>query len=639
MAQLRAKQLKLSNAGDMIVGDTNGNGSILPVSSTEGQALVVTNTGTDSAPAYSLAYDYVAGANVSYSNKTSKLTSTSVQGAIDELQVSISGLTGALVYKGTVDASTPTWTPALDSTVETGTYYQVTTAGNKIPTSVSSSTSYTPKAISLADAGTGYAVGDTVTIANAGTLTITGVTSGAISTYTSALSTTASATDMAGTGVSQTSTSGSGTGATFDITSNEISGSANETVSVGDAVVWNGTYWNVIAHIDTTVSGTAGTITVTGTPDKGYVATIDSTYVGQDSITTLGTITEGTWNGSDIDLAHGGTNTDLSSAADNSIVFKHGTGVEVTTPPSAGSTPAGAITTFTTTVSDTDPVTTDPTSSAVTVTGGKGSGAKASVSYNTIYGVNTVVINNAGSGYKSNDAITIQGLTGTLSVTTVDGKGAITALDASGITGNASNVFSTDPAGTGKVSAGGTGTGATFDVTSTKAWTAKEISVVSDGSGYASGDTLTVSASIGGTATTIGTISVTGVSAGSSGSGTTYLSFDPKTGGFVWANADDITGSAQQTQANTDQFTFVTGTVGAGQTAAGANAIVTLSHLPVVDSLEVFLNGLRLGSSDFTYAVSTTDATKGTIALVDSSMGYSADNNDVIEISYDFIAS
>lgn len=34
---------------------------------------------------------------------------------------------------------------------------------------------------------------------------------------------------------------------------------------------------------------------------------IASTYVGQSSITTLGTITSGTWNGSTVDVAHGGT--------------------------------------------------------------------------------------------------------------------------------------------------------------------------------------------------------------------------------------------------------------------------------------------------------------------------------------------
>ena len=53
------------------------------------------------------------------------------------------------------------------------------------------------------------------------------------------------------------------------------------------------------------VSGTANIITSTGgsTP----VISIAGTYLGQASITTLGTITTGAWNGSTVTIAHGGT--------------------------------------------------------------------------------------------------------------------------------------------------------------------------------------------------------------------------------------------------------------------------------------------------------------------------------------------
>lgn len=62
----------------------------------------------------------------------------------------------------------------------------------------------------------------------------------------------------------------------------------------------------------TSVSGTAGRITSTGgtTP----IIDIDATYIGQASITTLGTITTGTWNGSVIPLAYGGTNANLTAS-------------------------------------------------------------------------------------------------------------------------------------------------------------------------------------------------------------------------------------------------------------------------------------------------------------------------------------
>ena len=67
----------------------------------------------------------------------------------------------------------------------------------------------------------------------------------------------------------------------------------------------------------TSVSGTANRITSTGgtTP----VIDISAAYVGQSSITTLGTITSGIWNGTNIDLAHGGLNASL--VASNGGIF------------------------------------------------------------------------------------------------------------------------------------------------------------------------------------------------------------------------------------------------------------------------------------------------------------------------------
>ncbi len=71
----------------------------------------------------------------------------------------------------------------------------------------------------------------------------------------------------------------------------------------------NGTNWISAAPATsgtvTSVSGTAARITSTGgnTP----IIDIDATYVGQSSITTLGTIVSGTWNGTTIAVANGGT--------------------------------------------------------------------------------------------------------------------------------------------------------------------------------------------------------------------------------------------------------------------------------------------------------------------------------------------
>jgi len=69
----------------------------------------------------------------------------------------------------------------------------------------------------------------------------------------------------------------------------------------------------------TSVSGTANRITSTGgtTP----VIDIAATYVGQTSITTLGTIGTGTWNATNISLAKGGTGVSLSDPGADRLVF------------------------------------------------------------------------------------------------------------------------------------------------------------------------------------------------------------------------------------------------------------------------------------------------------------------------------
>jgi hypothetical protein len=73
------------------------------------------------------------------------------------------------------------------------------------------------------------------------------------------------------------------------------------TFTAGDGLTVDGTEFNVV--------GTADRITVNA--DSVDIA---STYVGQSSITTLGTITTGVWNGTDIAVADGGTG--ASTAAD-----------------------------------------------------------------------------------------------------------------------------------------------------------------------------------------------------------------------------------------------------------------------------------------------------------------------------------
>lgn len=64
---------------------------------------------------------------------------------------------------------------------------------------------------------------------------------------------------------------------------------------------------------------TGNTIDAVGTPDRITVNAdsidIASTYAGQSSITTVGTISSGTWEATDVGIAHGGTNASTESGA------------------------------------------------------------------------------------------------------------------------------------------------------------------------------------------------------------------------------------------------------------------------------------------------------------------------------------
>lgn len=78
----------------------------------------------------------------------------------------------------------------------------------------------------------------------------------------------------------------------------------------------------------TSVTGTANRITITGTPTVAPVVNIATTYVGQNSITTLGTITTGVWNGTAIANANLANST-ISGVALGSNLFDLTTGYGV----------------------------------------------------------------------------------------------------------------------------------------------------------------------------------------------------------------------------------------------------------------------------------------------------------------------
>lgn len=98
-----------------------------------------------------------------------------------------------------------------------------------------------------------------------------------------------------------------------NVAGNQDFGSGSIDFNIGDWVIYNGTIWQKVDNTDAvtsvngaigsvviTTTGTANRITVTG--GSGLTPTIDisASYVGQSSITTLGTITTGVWNGTAI---------------------------------------------------------------------------------------------------------------------------------------------------------------------------------------------------------------------------------------------------------------------------------------------------------------------------------------------------
>ena len=86
----------------------------------------------------------------------------------------------------------------------------------------------------------------------------------------------------------------------------------------------------ITAGTDLSFSGTTLNVQVDGTSittNGSNQLAIHTSWIGQAAITTLGTITTGTWSATAIELAKGGTGGDLSAVADGSIFKKSGTGL------------------------------------------------------------------------------------------------------------------------------------------------------------------------------------------------------------------------------------------------------------------------------------------------------------------------
>jgi len=116
--------------------------------------------------------------------------------------------------------------------------------------------------------------------------------------------------------------------------------SSNGPLTVGtDAITWTQFSGTGSFTSGNGLSKDGNTINVNVVADRtaitGDAVDIASTYVGQASITTLGTITTGTWTATDVGIAHGGTNASDETTARTNLGVK---------------TTAGAVTTSTSTL-------------------------------------------------------------------------------------------------------------------------------------------------------------------------------------------------------------------------------------------------------------------------------------------------
>jgi hypothetical protein len=179
--------------------------------------------------------------------------------------------------------------------------------------------------------GVTLATGDRVLVKNQGTASENGIY------VVQASGAAVRATDFDGTGEV------SGGAFTFveDGTVNADSGwvvTSNGAITVGtDAIAWvqfSGagqiTAGNGLTKSGNTIDavGTAGRISV-----SSDAIDIDSGYIGQNTITTLGTIATGTWEATDVAVEHGGTNASTAAQARENLGTKTSAGTANTTTP------------------------------------------------------------------------------------------------------------------------------------------------------------------------------------------------------------------------------------------------------------------------------------------------------------------
>jgi hypothetical protein len=370
------------------------------------------------------------------------------------------------------------------------------------------------------------------------------------------------------------------------------------TFKPGDAIVFNGTTWDKFDNNDPTVIGTTDEITVSYDPlAEQYTVGMSPTYAGSTSITTLGTISTGNWQATLIARQFGGTGSDTSSIGANRILYATSTTTTggIVAPTMAGTSLQWNGSAFVwvslaanaySFINGDSGTSTAVGSDTLAILGGLGlttiaaDGSPDSLTINTDIATGSVLVNNVGTGSAQ------LGIRGATSGTILQAKGS-----------------STEAAFTSYTLPATVGTTGKF--------------LVSDGTNFINSSftfpsTLTAPGAL--VVNTNGVIS--NVNATTAGQ---VLQYNGSTVGFSALSYSNLTGTPTDSE---DEFVVVT---------PAANLTVTgfFSHTPIMASISVFFNGLRLKNSG--WSVSGMDLT-----LVDSVNGYTTDVGDELAAIYQY---